>query len=157
MNCFEDDITDVKKRKRPTEEAENLLEKSKADLRMLKGVEDVSIIDSFVVDKSTFLNAYKISEESGKLFTFNEFFKTEGDNPGTVYETEIGNKIYYAACKNKYTMQIVRRNSNGSGKKVIKTIRTAKKNRLTYVGKITSHSATCYIITPNWVVKTVRF
>lgn len=69
----------------------------------------------------------------------------------------IGNKIYYAACKNKYTMQIVRRNSNGSGKKVIKTIRTAKKNRLTYVGKITSHSATCYIITPNWVVKTVRF
>ena len=45
---------------------------------MLKGVEDVSIIDSFVVDKSTFLNAYKISEESGKLFTFNEFFKTEG-------------------------------------------------------------------------------
>lgn len=36
---------------------------------MLKGVEDVCIIDSFVVDKATFLNAYKISEESGKLFT----------------------------------------------------------------------------------------
>ena len=49
---------------------------------MLKGVEDVCIIDSFVVDKATFLNAYKISEESGKLFTFNEFFKTEGDHPG---------------------------------------------------------------------------
>ena len=43
------------------------------------------------MDKATFLNAYKISEESGKLFTFNEFFKTEGDHPGTVYETEIGN------------------------------------------------------------------
>ena len=55
---------------------------------MLKGVEDVSIIDSFVVDKSTFLNAYKISEESGKLFTFNEFFKTEGDNPGTKPKSE---------------------------------------------------------------------
>lgn len=96
VNCFEEYITDLKKRKRPTEEAEKLLEKSKADLRMLKGVEDVSIIDSFVVDKSTFLNAYKISEESGKLFTFNEFFKTEGNNPGTVYETEIGNKIYYS-------------------------------------------------------------
>lgn len=96
VNCFEDYIADLKKRKRSTEEAEKLLEKSKADLRMLKGVEDVCIVDSFVVDKASFLNAYKISEESGKLFTFNEFFKTEGDHPGTVYETEIGNKIYYS-------------------------------------------------------------
>lgn len=40
---------------------------------MLKGVEDVCIIDSFVVDKANFLSAYKISEESGKLFMFNEF------------------------------------------------------------------------------------
>ena len=92
VNCFEEYIADLSKRKRSTEEAEALLEKSKADLRMLKGVEDVCIIDSFVVDKANFLSAYKISEESGKLFTFNEFFQTEGDHPGTVYETEIGNK-----------------------------------------------------------------
>lgn len=96
VTCFEEYIADLKKRKRPTEEAEGLLEKSKADLRMLKGVEDVCIIDSFVVDKATFLNAYKISEESGKLFTFNEFFQTEGEHEGTVYETEIGNKVYYS-------------------------------------------------------------
>ena len=81
VECFEEYIADLKKRKRATEEAEKLLEKSKADLRMLKGVEDVCIIDSFVVDKATFLNAYKISEESGKLFTFNEFFQTGGDVP----------------------------------------------------------------------------
>lgn len=96
VNCFEEYIADLKKRKKSTEEAEKLLEKSKADLRMLKGVEDVCIIDSFVVEKTNFLEAYKISEESGKLFTFNEFFQTEGDHPGTVYETEIGNKIYYS-------------------------------------------------------------
>ena len=52
VECFEEYIADLKKRKRPTEEAEGLLEKSKADLRMLKGVEDVCIIDSFVVDLS---------------------------------------------------------------------------------------------------------
>lgn len=73
VNCFEEYIADLSKRKKSTEEAEKLLEKSKADLRMLKGVEDVCIIDSFVVDKATFLHAYKISEESGKLFTFNDF------------------------------------------------------------------------------------
>ena len=63
---------------------------------MLKGVEDVCVIDSFVIDKANFLKAYKISEESGKLFTYNDYFKTKGYHPGTVYETEIGNRIYYS-------------------------------------------------------------
>ncbi len=53
VNCFEEYIADLSKRKKPTEEAEKLLEKSKSDLRMLKGVEEVCIIDSFVVDKAT--------------------------------------------------------------------------------------------------------
>ena len=42
VNCFEEYIADLSKRKKPTEEAEKLLEKSKSDLRMLKGVEEVS-------------------------------------------------------------------------------------------------------------------
>lgn len=63
---------------------------------MLKGVEDVCVIDSFVIDKANFLKAYKISEESGKLFTYNDYFKTKGYHPGTVYEAEIGNRIYYS-------------------------------------------------------------
>ena len=110
VNCFEEYIADLSKRKRSTEEAEALLEKSKADLRMLKGVEDVCIIDSFVVDKANFLSAYKISEESGKLFTFNEFFQTEGDQPGTVYETEIGNKIYYSEKGERGNLDIFSKN-----------------------------------------------
>ena len=110
VECFEEYIADLKKRKRPTEEAEGLLEKSKADLRMLKGVEDVCIIDSFVVDKATFLNAYKISEESGKLFTFNKFFQTEGEHEGTVYETEIGNKIYYSEKGERGNLDIFSKN-----------------------------------------------
>lgn len=110
INCFEEYITDLKKRKKSTEEAEKLLEKSRADLRMLKGVEDVCIIDSFVVDKVNFLNAYKLSEESGNLFTFNNFFQTEGDHPGTVYETEIGNKIYYSEMGERGNLDILSKN-----------------------------------------------
>ena len=68
------------------------------------------VINSNTVRKSTFLNAYKISEESGKLFTFNEFFKTEGDNPGTVYETEIGNKIYYSEKGERGNLDILSKN-----------------------------------------------
>ena len=36
--------------------------RAKLTCSMLKGVEDVCIIDSFVVDKANFLSAYKISE-----------------------------------------------------------------------------------------------
>lgn len=110
VNCFEEYIEDLTKRKKSTEEAEALLEKSKADLRMLKGVEDVCIIDSFVVDKAYFLKTYKISEEVGSLFTFNEFFQTEGDHPGTVYETEIGNKIYYSEMGERGNLDILSKN-----------------------------------------------
>lgn len=110
VSCFEEYIDELNKRKKPTEEAEALLEKSKADLRMLKGVEDVCIIDSFVVDKAKFLNAYKISEESGKLSTYNDFFETKGEHPGTVYETELGNKIYYSEKGEKGKLDIFSRN-----------------------------------------------
>ena len=110
VGTYEDFIAELTKRRRSTAEAEKLLEKSKADLRMLKGVEDVCIIDSFVVNKATFLHAYKISEESGKLFTFNDFFKTEGDHPGTVYETEIGYKIYYSEKGENGNLDIISKN-----------------------------------------------
>lgn len=49
--------------------------KSKANLRLLKGVEEVCFIDSFVVDKKDFLEAYKISPESGKLFMYDTYFE----------------------------------------------------------------------------------
>ena len=54
VNTYEDYIAELAKRKRSTTEAEKLLEKSKANLRLLKGVEEVCFIDSFVVDKKIF-------------------------------------------------------------------------------------------------------
>jgi len=59
IKCYEEYINDLSKRKRSTAEAERLLEKSKSNLRMLKGIEEVCIIDSIVVDKDRFLEAYK--------------------------------------------------------------------------------------------------
>ncbi len=94
-SCYEEYIADLKKKKQATLTAEKLLEKSKLGLRMLKGVEKVTVIDSFVVDKANFLSMYKISEESGRIYSFNEYFESEGEHPGTVYETELANKVYY--------------------------------------------------------------
>ena len=40
--------------------AEAELEQIKQAARMIKGVENITVIDSFVVDKNDFLKAYKI-------------------------------------------------------------------------------------------------
>ncbi|WP_321518640.1 tetratricopeptide repeat protein [uncultured Bacteroides sp.] len=83
------------KNKVPTEKYDNALKQLSLSSQMIKGVEKVVVIDSVVVDKANFLNAYKISEESGNLFTYNKFFKTEGNNEAVVYQTELESKLYY--------------------------------------------------------------
>lgn len=110
IETYEDYISDLSRRKRPTEEADKLLEKSKANFRMLKGVEQVCFIDSFVIDKKNFLQAYKISTESGKLFPYSTYFKDSDKQGGTVYETELGNKIYYSEQQPDGTLSILSRN-----------------------------------------------
>ena len=95
IKTYEAYISDLTKRKRPTEEAEALLDKSKVGLRMLRSVEEVCIIDSVVIDKANFLSAYRIGEETGRLYTYNEFFQTTGNHPGKVYVTELRHKIYF--------------------------------------------------------------
>ncbi|KAA6349031.1 hypothetical protein EZS27_003542 [termite gut metagenome] len=106
VRCYETYIGLLKKKKEDTYEAEKLLDECKIYARMLKGIEDVCIIDSFVVDKENFLKAYKISEESGKLYTHKEFFKTSGNSEATVYETELGNIVYYSERGNDNTLSI---------------------------------------------------
>lgn len=110
IEAFEEFIQAQTRRKQPAEEALVLLERSKANARMLKGVENVCVIDSFIVHKAHFLDAYKISEESGKLYTYNKFFKVRGNNEGTVYETELGNIIYYGNTSSDNSLNIFSQN-----------------------------------------------
>jgi tetratricopeptide (TPR) repeat protein len=71
----------------------NLAEKAQ---RMVEKVENIQIIDSVVVDKNNFLEAYVLSEESGSLTFFGNFFQTADPVHSTVYMNEIGDKIFYA-------------------------------------------------------------
>ena len=96
VETYEDYITDLNKRKRDTEAAEKQLERAKAGLRMLKGVEEVTIVDSIIVPKDKFLEAYSISEESGELYTFNDLFGQNSQHEGTVFKNELGTKLYYS-------------------------------------------------------------
>ena len=103
-------IYEDKSRKEMLEEYINLLAKKKQDpqsfetrldlannaQRMMEKVEDVQIIDSLVVDKDDFLSAYILSEESGTLDSYKDFFQTNEPVSSTVYKNQKGDKIYYA-------------------------------------------------------------
>jgi hypothetical protein len=67
-----------------------LIERSERAARMLSRCEDIQLIDSVVVDKKNFLNAYQLSGESGHL---------EKQNGRIVYENPLRDKRYYAAKK----------------------------------------------------------
>lgn len=99
---YEQHIEWLEKKKRPTEQAEAELETIKQAARMIKGVEDVAVIDSFVVDKNDFLSTYKISKESGNIYR-------EQDIAGTIYQTEMGNKMIYGDLSSDSIMQLYTR------------------------------------------------
>lgn len=102
VDNYEQHIEWLEKKKRPTEQAETELETIKQAARMIKGVENVAVIDSFVVDKSEFLAAYKISKESGSLYQDNSI-------AGIAYQTEMGNKVIYGDKDAEGKMQLYSR------------------------------------------------
>lgn len=115
VNSYETYLEALKKKKQTTSQTEKRLEKSKANARMIKGTEEVCIIDSFVVDKAEFLDAYKISEESGSIHYYSDFFRISNNKQTTVYETEIGNRIYYGDKGKDNTLDIFSRNRTPDG------------------------------------------
>ena len=90
---YETHIEWLDEKNRDTEQAEAELSELLKKTRMFKSVEKVAVIDSFVVSKNKFLDAYKISSTSGKIQW------NDGRN-GTVYENEMGNKRLLSEEKN---------------------------------------------------------
>ena len=95
VNTLESYISDLKKRRKTSEDAESLLEISKTGLRMIRGVEQVMIIDSIVADKADFVKSYHLGVESGKLMTSSEFFG-KSDDGNALFMTELGDRLYYS-------------------------------------------------------------
>ena len=73
-----------------TDEVQSLKERSERAARMLSRCEDIQIIDSIIVDKEAFLDAYLLSSESGRI---------ENHDGRIIYENTLGNKRYFAADK----------------------------------------------------------
>lgn len=96
VEMYEEFIELMTKKKRPVEEFESRLDLAENARRMVDKVEDVQIIDSLVVDKNDFLSAYTLSEESGSLESFTDFFQTADPVYSAVYMNQKGDMVYYA-------------------------------------------------------------
>jgi len=82
---YETHIEWLEEKKRDTRQAEGELAELRKKARMLKNVEMVTVIDSFVVSKQELITSYKISLHSGKI-QMNE------NKDGIIYENEMGTK-----------------------------------------------------------------
>lgn len=95
VNSLETYIADLKKRRKTSPEAEALLEQSRNGLRMIRGVEQVMIIDSIVVGKADFVSYYRISKDAGRLLTTREFYGRQDDG-NALFITELEDRLYYS-------------------------------------------------------------
>ena len=58
--------------------------------------QQIIFFDSVVVEKNNFLSAIRLHPESGRLSSFNDFFRVQGTPDGYVYLNEMGNKCYFS-------------------------------------------------------------
>lgn len=96
IEMYEEYIDMSKRKKQDTTLAEERLDLVNKASRMMDKVENIHVIDSMVVDKEDFLNAYTLSEESGTLTTYHDFFNTNNPDNSSVYMNQKGDKIFYA-------------------------------------------------------------
>lgn len=89
VDNLEEHISWLERKKRDTSEAEQLLDKFRIGSRMFRGVEKVAVIDSFVVDKTDFLQAYRLSSQAGEI-------KQTGQGNCTSFTNEMGDKMLLA-------------------------------------------------------------
>ena len=63
---------------------------------MREATQQIVFIDSVVVAKNDFLAAIRLNAESGRLDSYDQFFRSEGHEESYVYINEMGNKCYFS-------------------------------------------------------------
>lgn len=82
-----------------------IMEQAQRELKYVKRVEKVTFIDSIVVPKKNFLEAYHIGDECGTISTTRYLIGGTSDE-GTAYRTEMRDKIYYSDVDENGVMQL---------------------------------------------------
>ena len=73
---------------------------------MREATQQIVFVDSIVVDKADFLSAIHINPETGKLTTYDKFFRSEDHPDSYVFLNEMGNKCYFSNNGDNDRMQL---------------------------------------------------
>ena len=99
IETYDNYISLLDSKKKPTDEAMSGQQKMQTASLMLKGTEDICVVDSFVISKDKLLEAYQIGPDAGTLETCANFFNDESQK-GTIYQNELGQKLYLSLNDN---------------------------------------------------------
>lgn len=93
-----DKYFELRTKARKTNEAfKEMYQKTILGKQMVRSIQDITIIDSIISDKKTFLEVYQVGKETGTLETATKFFNTSYPMNATIYKTEMGNKLFFSA------------------------------------------------------------
>lgn len=81
--------------------------KAQIDEDMLSSTQRVVFVDSVVVDKQDFLDAYILNPEVGSIKTYERFFNSNAEPYSTVYVNQLGNKCFFAQNKQLYSSDMI--------------------------------------------------
>lgn len=95
-NLLEDNIAKLKKRRKPTDEADSLLAEVQRYMSTMEATEKVTFIDSVVVDKAQLLTRIPLSEESGSLHAYSTYFQRPDSMGCVVFCNQLGNHLVFA-------------------------------------------------------------
>ena len=75
-------------------------------VEMREATQQIIFIDSVVVAKNDFLSSIRLNPESGRLTTYDQFFRSQQHPDGYVFVNEMGNKCYYSDDDNDGRMNL---------------------------------------------------
>lgn len=109
------EVTTRKKQNEPTNEQEEMLQWVRKAQMKLNAVERVTFVDSIIVPRNKVLEYIRLSPECGKLSTFTNVFGTTDKMDCTVFQSEIGDRMYYAQPDKGNKQKLFMRTIYGDG------------------------------------------
>lgn len=95
-DMLDKDITTAKRRRKPIGDMELQQAYAKRMAVVLEGTQEVTFVDSVVVDKAAMLQSIQLSVESGTVTTYNRAFGKADTLGCTVYQSQLGNLTLFA-------------------------------------------------------------
>lgn len=100
--------------KKDTTPGKRLYDRAEKCESMLRRTENVRIIDSLVISRDRFLDAYNLSHECGTISYVADIFKDE-EQGGTLYKNQRNDKVIYASASDgKYSINMRNRMNDGN-------------------------------------------